>query len=337
MDQNTTSNITPGVNPESQPVPTPQATNSMVYGAPKTKKPMNKPLIIGIIVIIVLVIAAIIGVVIVNNHTQSQPEAEEEVIIEGDTSEGATENAESTTENAGSTTKVAEQKITNQNRIRDLANKVQVLVGDVYDSDGNYDLSGNARGLSTIPDYYFANVFDNNLTDAQKLGIAITYVHAINRHDNTTSHTYAAQEVADVYKALFGTNVVQHQSGETNACVGAFTYDANSQTYILGQAGCGGTLEPTDEFYIYDFTAAGDKAYVYLAAGSTNFAESGAGYVQNYYDDITSHSGRKLLGNSEPSRYNLIKVDNYKDFTKYRFVFEKDVDGNYYFTGVEKI
>ena len=202
----------------------------------------------------------------------------------------------------------------------DLTTKVKALFAN----------SGNLSQSPTLIDHV-TRLFNGQLSDADKLDLAILNY----RDDNQTASSASAQVIEEYYGKMFDPATIKHQSNtSSSACVGKYTYSAANQTYTFDSWGCGGTLLPSDVAYIYDATTLGDKAYVYLAAGSYDFKENNGIPACAYYNDIYSRGTK--LGTCDSSGFS-IDESNYNDFTKYRFTFEKSADGDYYFTGSEKI
>ena len=117
-------------------------------------------------------------------------------------------------------------------------------------------------------------------------------------------------------------------------------YDPDGKNfYKIPIAGCGGSGLPVDFAYIEKYTTNGDLAYTYVNRAHMTFAKDQQG-VNLYKDDDMSELVAQLEPNDPASLASMpfgYIAEHASDFPSYRFDFEKDQNGNYYFKGVEKL
>ena len=156
----------------------------------------------------------------------------------------------------------------------------------------------------------------------------------------------AAEDVEKLYKEIFGGTPTNEDP--TGIC-GRLIYSKKYNVYFSEPVGgCGGVDLINHQAYVYSYTQKGNNAYLNLAVNTINEASSiiyrtflkhSSFYDSTSNTDLTPDESlihSKL--NSTSAEYGmLINKDNYTEFEHYRFTFEKDESGNYFFKSVKKI
>lgn len=185
----------------------------------------------------------------------------------------------------------------------------------------------------------FGDAF-NNMNNDLKLEIVLDYLYINKKFQNVTAENkdseivkgYGQNEVYQIskddvnkeYKKFFGKDVSENKSLDIY-CFG-YDYDATKNMYFKADPNCGGTSGASYVSYINKYTEKENNAYVYVNYGYDGMASDGKVFAD-------------LEGTKESSvDPNNFKIDesNYKEFSEYKFTFEKDDSGNYYFVSLEK-
>ena len=234
-----------------------------------------------------------------------------------------------------------EVEITDNLLKEDLTKKIYAM-SNIYGSD-NTDLSND---LFVI---YWTGFRDSlyktlTLTDDQKLEIALT--SAIQSYDynlipkdelDAFIGLNKKDDVEKIYLKYFGTKEVTHKN--IISCTGDYRYDESNQVYYIYEPGCGGT-GPVD-YYLYKnkMTTKGNEAYVYLNAFLIygNFDENSYNTTYTIYKDVNKTKVYKENVTEEELASFKIDSTNADSFDQYKFTFEKDINGNYYFKSISKV
>ncbi len=138
-------------------------------------------------------------------------------------------------------------------------------------------------------------------------------------------HTYVKYaDMAKIYKSLY--NKELEKKDILNYCPMIF-YDKKIDGFYLAYP-CGGTGYNTEYHYTYDIQVEENKAYVYVAYGIEECCSEKPVIYTDY--------ARKNKYTGKIGKNFTINEDNYKKFSKYKFIFEKDND-NYYFSRIEQL
>lgn len=169
---------------------------------------------------------------------------------------------------------------------------------------------------------------------------------------NNEGNAISEEDVAAVYYEIFGEKP-DHFESPTSFC-GSRAYDSTYHFFYSTIAGCGGVDPLYHQVYIEKYTATDKKAYVYIRTASIYNTYSGVAsdnssavyktflkhadfYDQATQTDLTPDESLVYSRSLELLNTQAITADNYTEFEAYRFVFEKDGDGNYFFKTVEKL
>lgn len=234
-----------------------------------------------------------------------------------------------------------EVEITDNLLKEDLTKKIYVM-SNIYGSD-NTDLSND---LFVI---YWTGFRDSlyktlTLTDDQKLEIALT--SAIQSYDynlipkdelDAFIGLNKKDDVEKIYLKYFGTKEVTHKN--ILSCTGDYRYDESNQVYYIYEPGCGGTGPANYYLYKNKMTTKGNEAYVYLNAFLIDGNFDGNSYNTTYtiYKDINKTKVYKENVTEEELASFKVDSTNADSFDQYKFTFEKDTNGNYYFKSISKV
>ena len=231
-----------------------------------------------------------------------------------------------------------EEVITDEELKKDLGKKTKYLfnmdlIGDSYVKGLLFEKSRTIDEISeqnrVLAAFY--SVKRTNVDKKYEDGCYNLKDQTLSSLDNCSEHDYSmvmdyvnADDVANMYYYLFGEKFYKKDIYE--GCPVKLYQEKNNVYYFAYP--CGGTGYTTESMYIYDYTSVGDKAYVYVAYGINSCCSEEPG-IYTDYDEDNKYTGAIL------DEFELTE-DNYKDFSKYRFVFEKK-GNDYYFTAIEKL
>lgn len=156
--------------------------------------------------------------------------------------------------------------------------------------------------------------------------------------------------VAQKYKEIFGKTLVK---GEIEEYCGRYKYNKQYDFYYSGIPGCGGRSPYSELYYKYRYTEDDNHAYIYTSTAviSPTFGTTPEGYNTEdapfyVYCDVSYLGDNGIAEDAEVcatlQSYDekeafTLNASNYEQYSKYRFVFDKDGNGNYYFNKVEKL
>ena len=214
--------------------------------------------------------------------------------------------------------------ISNQNIIDDLSYKVSVLNKSI-----NNLYIGESRIIYEV----------EQLNDAQKLRFALmdTYTHKnvrltseekeATKYKGVSTGKINVKDVDNAYQKLFGTKISSYKDIESGTP--EFEYNEKKQIYyVYGQFP---DSYYTPLMYINKMTENSKEAYVYVNVGT--YFSDGSSNLAIIYDDITT---KTVIEQSKQTNYKIDET-NYKKFSEYKYTFVKDVNGNYYYSKIEKV
>lgn len=175
---------------------------------------------------------------------------------------------------------------------------------------------------------------DDYISDNKKSGDIRTYID--NYNSDLIEGLKEQSTVENVYNKYFGTKEINHQT--VGKCP-SYNYDSvNKVYYEVG--GCGGTGAGYVYFYKNKFTTMDNEAYVYINIGTSSLNSDDTTY--NICKDLDPYNkGCKDVykQNISSSEIEQFKIDstNAHNFYQYKFTFEKDTNGNYYFKSISKV
>lgn len=199
--------------------------------------------------------------------------------------------------------------------------------------------------------YRYARIYENDfisntlLDEDEKLfKILVTIYSSLDNYTApvTTDYDFGSMEnykdimvqidqekVEELYYSIFGTQKINHR--QVNGCP-MFIYDYKNKKYY-GSAQCGGTTGSVLSIYRYKYTQEGNNYHVYLSLGSGKISDDdGKSYcfrdyqMKEAYEDCTvDQSG------------SFVNENNYKNFSRYKYTFIKDNNGDYIFSKLERI
>ena len=362
--------ITPEPVPQVEPTPAPDQPLPPVE--PSQKSVVNKPLVIVLVVILVALLGTLAyflffqnksgnGQVPENTDTRQVEEEEEEEVPEITIEDQDTISA-----------LFRKLLILHHPQIDNYLS--YATEGDSY-SANKYFSFGSAYvvsdqlysdGLTNRDKFFITTQYmlgQKQLKPAQNYGVPSNYYaiknadYCSNTLDTTTCSSVdwmqatSEDEAAAVYASLFGEKPTSFES-PTSIC-GTLSHDAEYHIYYTNMAGCGGGDGPIHQAYIEQYMATNSKAYIYIHIASVNVYDGdnvpvyktfiGLADIHNSETDqaitpdeslVYSRLGSGGVGMVIPK---IIDSENYTQFQQYRFVFEKDDDGNYFFKTVEKL
>lgn len=233
-----------------------------------------------------------------------------------------------------------EIEITDNLLKEDLTKKIYAM-SSIYGSD-NTDFSENLFKIH-FTGFRDSLYNDLTLTDDQKLEIALD--HTIQSYDYTAipkddldliMGVKKKTDVEKMYLKYFGTKEFTHK--RTTSCSGDYSYDEANQVYYVYEPACGGSGPLSYYLYMNKMTTKGNKAYVYLNAFAIEGdVDENNDITYNVYKDVSKTKVYQKNITEEES--NSFKVDstNAHNFDQYKFTFEKDTKGNYYFKSISKV
>ena len=240
-----------------------------------------------------------------------------------------------------------ETDITDKELLNDLDEKLSVIFL-TSDTDRSIKLGASISGYLTSlfeqggineanKTYSIFSALDFGTPTEDEKGSILTQYYGVNNVSQIPETDQGAliinrrdgKEVSEKYKEIYGQELVRNQNFNlgTNP---SYHYNTEYDIYysILGMAGFGGPMGTT---YVYKdrYTTDNDHAYVYIYAGFI-------GVDNHLYSDWGIDSDLGTLTDDEVANY-TINEENYKQFTEYKFIFDKSADDNYYFSKTEKI
>ena len=220
-----------------------------------------------------------------------------------------------------------EVELTDETIKKDLTTKIEYITDGEFGSRGLYGVSSSYsfRYKNDI----FGDAF-NKMNDDLKLQIVLDYLFNNNKFEvikaknelEPNDYKITTEEVNKEYKNYFGKDITENKSIDV-PCYG-YTFDSSKNMYFTSERTCGGTTGLAYLYYINKYTEKDNQTFVYVSYGSRVIDD------EIYYDlDATKLSDYK----DEDFKIN---ESNYKDFEEYKYTFEQDDSGNYYFVSLEK-
>ena len=364
----------PTITPEETSTPIGNETEAPTEGAPMPpvepapQKKSQKPIIIALVVVLVLALGVIAYLLFFNQQSPDQPPASPttpdtpETTVEEPVEEVAIEDQTVTTAlfakllalhipksksylnyaqnyKEGQTFEFRGGYTTNEHIYPDASeltnqDKLYIVTSYLKDHDG-FELISNFD----VPSNYFAAKFPTYCDNANMDQICT----------NNQGYAVSEEKVAETYQSFFGTTPTFENP--TPICGGA-AYDSEYHIFHDTVGGCGGVDPINHQLYVSKYTTKGDLAYIYASLDTIyeDYDPSGTTSVYRAYlenADIWDNDTHEIiaqdpsllheesLGVSEYGMY--ITPENYTFFEQYRFIFQKNDDGNYFFDSVEKL
>lgn len=246
-----------------------------------------------------------------------------------------------------------EKDLTNQEIIKDLNKKIFYMNTYGHVQNDDYDMARMGVYSFRNDESLMGNIF-NNLNDDLKLKIVLDELLGTNKFqaiDNAdlensdikqfvlvygmdSAKKISSSVVEDEYKNYFGDSTVNHKSFDV--CFG-YIYDNDTNTYYYIEPQCGGSNPNSAYAYINKYTVKDDEAYVYVNYGLSIYVPdaSEANDVNIYKDLKKKEIYRENVSEDEANNFR-INESNYKEFSEYKYTFEKDNKGNYYFVSLKE-
>lgn len=336
MDPNLIQNTVEPMTPDSLKVPTPSVEK------PKSNK--ANICFLGFLLILALAAAGVFAYLyFTNQKPESNPVAGDGEVVEP----------------------TEETEITDTQIKEDLDKKIAILFN--IDDTGSTFATGGGIGSYDIKLFQDGDISQRNKTDSiirhtlefRALSEQET-VAALNQSGYTGETELIFREsmangvdgdtVAQKYKEIFGTDLIKEDTG--THC-GGYRYNYEYDFYYDDVLGCGGRT-PYERFYYKNrYTSDGKHAYVYTSAAVASLTitklseySTSEDLPYNVYCDIAYLGNNEITEDAEVcatlQTYEekdsfTINASNYEQYAKYRFVFDKSDDGNYYFNKVEKL
>ena len=349
----------PDVSPETPPVASPQTEtppSAEVTPVPQPEKSKSSKGLIALVVILAILALAGTAFGIYGMFFQPQP------VNQPETNQSPT-NTEST-EKESTATSNDEVEITDLAIIDDLDKKIAIL----FNTDNTERTFNTGMGIG----YYGLQLFrEGDISESDKVRSVITHTLELKPLDKekvdaaVSQNGYSGQteqlfresikgidgdSVAQKYKEIFGNTLVK---GEIKEYCGYYKYNKQYDFYYSGIPGCGGKTPYSELYYKYRYTEDDNHAYVYTSTAviSPTFGTTPEGYNTedvpfHVYCDVSYLGENGIVENAkvcatlqsydEKEAFTL-NASNYEQYSKYRFVFDKTDDGNYYFNRVEKL
>ena len=111
-----------------------------------------------------------------------------------------------------------------------------------------------------------------------------------------------------------------------DSVINSIYFDKKHQLFILGdkKVATNGLI-----VYINRIEYNNELAYAYVNVGNTYLGATGPGYIRKIYN---GYNQNELVIEGENI---TIDESNYKKFKEYKYTFQKDEEGNYYFLSIE--
>lgn len=355
-ESNTTSPSDSTITPEEKP--------TVVPSKPKLSGKATK-IHIAIIVILLLIIAGLTTwlVITLTSTSGQQSSNTSNISIDNNTANQSDQDDETDVQDS-----TKEAKITDTHILNDLHSKLAYLhitakAGKLLETNDNfvfYDMTNPAIHLYTSSlsqdekayTLLFSLELDNKFSHALTTLSETELLNFVKQHIATTSLDVNAYEqdlyknatiidanyVRERYQNLFGESL---DSKDYSLFCSSYLYYQEKDLYIDPNiGGCGGYSPNRYFLYKEKFTQNDnlDKAYAYVRVGNLyRYDIDAICEIRNDIEEnskvITSYSSSDCPSDSE----NLINSSNYQNFTPYRFVFDKNDDGTYHFSKVEKL
>ena len=138
------------------------------------------------------------------------------------------------------------------------------------------------------------------------------------------------KEVAKKYKEIYGQELIRQYHSE--GYLFSYVYSEKRDLYYHEDipGGCAGFTVPY--LYINRYTTDTNHRYVYISTGGYSTSEG------NFLNDMVNGPETTVIDLGDISLDDFtINEENYKQFTEYKFIFDKSADDNYYFSKTEKI
>lgn len=257
-----------------------------------------------------------------------------------------------------------EVEITDSATIDDLDKKIAILFNtDNTDRTFNtgmgiayYDLKLFKQGDISESDKVrsvITNALELKPLDEEKVNAAVSqngYSGEIENLFRQSIKGVDGELVAKKYREVFGDTLVK---GEIVEYCGYYKYNKQYDFYYSGIPGCGGRTPYSELYYKHSYTEDENHAYVYTSAAviSPTFGKTPEGYNTEdapfyVYCDVSYLGDNGIVEDAkvcatlqsyEEKEAFRLDESNYEQYSNYRFVFDKNIDGNYYFNRVEKI
>ena len=332
----------------SQPVKNRADTGDIILGPPKSQKPLIWCL--GILALISLIAAAVFAYLYFATSTSNPAPT-------------PNNNQSSTASEEPTTTE--ETEITDTLLKKDLDKKIAIL----FNVDNTDPTFATGRGIG----YYDEELFHNgDLSERAKVNSLIRHtltMKPLNEQEvlaalaqtgySGDNEKYFRQELAEgvskdvviqKYKEVFNKEIIPNDYG--SAC-GGYRYNSQYGFYYDDVLGCGG-MTPYERFYYKNrYTTDDNHAYVYTSTaflaptfGTNPEGQNTEGAPYYVYCDIAfleepavSEDAKvcATYNSDDEARSFTLNESNYKDYSNYRFVFDKGEDDKYYFNKVEKL
>ena len=164
--------------------------------------------------------------------------------------------------------------------------------------------------------------------DKISINSVLEYYDEIENDDTTDTYFQLDEDkVASIYKEFFNGDI---NNSDVSSCPMYF-YDKNNRVYY-GIHICGGTSMDRYATYFDSVYANEDEAYIDVYLGLIDCAPNGSKCYYILYDGINKNT---VIKENVSTDY-LIDSSNKDKFDKYRLMFKKDEEGNYYFDRIEK-
>ena len=315
---------------------------------PKPKKRVGLGILVTVLVLLLIGGALVIGYLWGNSTTKPASNTE---------ANNSTANSENTNQ-SDTKEELAEEATAPEDVKITLFEKLRVLQSGA--SVPHENILSRTTSYSYIPALY-----DNSLNDSMKVSLvldslefqpttdtsfivdflkssSIEYRRKAATSDEVLNHigSVSYEDFNKAYTKLFGENHNSLEREYTTPGCRVVIYDSKGKVfYHVPISGCGGSGLPVDFTYIDKYTVNNDLAYVYTNHAHMTYMEDQSGINLYKDDDMTELVAQ--LEFSDPISYNSMPleyiINHTSDFPSYRFNFEKDQNGNYYFKGVEKL
>lgn len=278
------------------------------------KKKRSKGLIITIIILIILVLG-LTGYILVDKDVIRLSETTN---TEDKSSNKETDNKERPIEYKAIRDELR-QKVSNLEEINSIETE-GYRSGYIYKKDTtNQDIPNDIKLQLALDSIYSLSAASIVTTD-----------YNFGQLDSQIFRQIYVEDVEDYYYSLFGSKNVNHK--DYSGTCPMYIYDSKNNKYY-GASECGGTSAIGIVTYINKYSQDDSHAYVYVSLGSIN------GEYQKIYTDYSQNNEytKESFDDFTGSNGSEINESNYKDFSQYKYTFNKNSDGSYYFSSIKKI
>lgn len=294
------------------------AAQGMINGQnphqPMEKSPKTPILIVVIVVLFLALAGAITWGVIASQQNQTPQDT---------TQDGNQDDSQGISGEDNSPKELALDNVI----VQRLYHNFDAVTGSVYNGASNFYTSEGALGVEPNKELMLAiatraiSAVNDSCNGRYKDEISGSPIYRDCRQGN---------DVRRKVKEIFGKDIVIEDGELAGNVCGTWKYNAENDEFYIPSTGCGGTCFTVQNRTLDKAEQVGDHIYLY----ETVYGENCQSLFHANGDEIVSIELDES-GNMIGEKYN---IDDYKgQFDHFKWTFTKNSDGDYSFTGLEKI